>query len=265
MTSPTSPLENALVLALEAIEQVLRASASELTFATPEVVTPAGEAHTFTVTGLGDGILGISDSEGTLGGMIADHAAELAAAISDDLGAALDRDLTVTSTGSSPAAVEEFRTAVQVDVAGLPEPGVLWVSVDAGLGDRIADSVRERLESLSTEAPPQRPAPDPVEVLEAEFPQVGAAAPTAPNGHDLSLLSDVKLAITVELGRTTMRVRDLLELGAGSVVELDRSAGTPVDVLVNGTIVARGEVVVVDDELGVRVTEVVRQEAGATA
>ena len=57
-------------------------------------------------------------------------------------------------------------------------------------------------------------------------------------------------------------VRDLLELGAGSVVELDRSAGTPVDVLVNGTIVARGEVVVVDDELGVRVTEVIKGDNG---
>ena len=65
------------------------------------------------------------------------------------------------------------------------------------------------------------------------------------------------LNVTVELGRTKLKVRDLLGLGPGSVVELDRVAGTPVDILVNGTLVARGDVVVVDDELGVRVSEVI--------
>lgn len=70
------------------------------------------------------------------------------------------------------------------------------------------------------------------------------------------LLGDVEMEVTAELGRTSMTVRELLSLVPGSVVELDRIAGAPIDVLVNGTVIARGEVVVVDEEFGVRVTEI---------
>jgi len=73
----------------------------------------------------------------------------------------------------------------------------------------------------------------------------------------LDLLHDVELAVTAELGRTRMSVRDLLSLAPGSVVELDRAAGSPIDVLVNGTLIARGEVVVIDEEFGIRVTEII--------
>lgn len=73
----------------------------------------------------------------------------------------------------------------------------------------------------------------------------------------MELLHSVEMAVTVELGHTRMMMRDLLNLRAGSIVELDRPAGGPVDIVVNGTLLARGEVVVVDDELGVRITEVV--------
>lgn len=89
------------------------------------------------------------------------------------------------------------------------------------------------------------------------YPDLGPGV-TAARGGDLDLLADVELQVAVELGRVRLRVRDLLQLAEGSVVELDRSAGAPVDVLVNGSLVARGEVVVVDDELGVRVTELLR-------
>ncbi len=81
----------------------------------------------------------------------------------------------------------------------------------------------------------------------------GAGAAIRP----LELLHGVEMAVTVELGRTRVAMRELLGLRAGSIVELDRPAGGPVDVVVNGTLLARGEVVVVDDELGVRITEVV--------
>ena len=76
-------------------------------------------------------------------------------------------------------------------------------------------------------------------------------------GRPIELLYNVDMAVTVELGRTRMPMRDLLGLRPGSIVELDRSARAPVDILVNHTLLARGEVVVVDDELGVRVTEIV--------
>ncbi|MTV27333.1 flagellar motor switch protein FliN [Nitriliruptoraceae bacterium ZYF776] len=74
---------------------------------------------------------------------------------------------------------------------------------------------------------------------------------------DLHLLADVELTVTVELGRVRLPLRDLLRLQEGTVVELDRLAGAPVDVLANGTPVARGDVVVVGDELGVRIAELV--------
>ncbi|MDI6637793.1 MAG: flagellar motor switch protein FliN [Bacillota bacterium] len=77
-------------------------------------------------------------------------------------------------------------------------------------------------------------------------------------GHsNIDLLLDVPLPITVELGRTSMTIRDILDLGPGSVVELDRVAGEPVDILVNGKLVARGEVVVIDENFGVRVVDIV--------
>lgn len=75
--------------------------------------------------------------------------------------------------------------------------------------------------------------------------------------HPVSVLSDVEMGVTVELGRARMTVGEILALTIGSVIELDRIAGSPVDVLVNGTLIARGEVVVVDEEFGVRVSEVV--------
>ena len=75
------------------------------------------------------------------------------------------------------------------------------------------------------------------------------------DGRNLDLLMNVSLGVTVELGRCTMRVGDVLKLGKGSVVELDRAAGEPVDVLINRRVVARGEVVAVDDRFGVRLTE----------
>jgi flagellar motor switch protein FliN/FliY len=74
---------------------------------------------------------------------------------------------------------------------------------------------------------------------------------------DLSMILDVPVRISVEVGRRDMRVEDLLRLTQGSVVELNRMAGEPVDVLVNGMPVARGEVIVVDDNFAVRLTEVV--------
>ena len=75
-------------------------------------------------------------------------------------------------------------------------------------------------------------------------------------GHDLGRLSDVPVELAVEIGRTRMTVGATLELRPGSIVVLDRMAGEPVDLLVNGTPIARGEVVVIDEEFALRVTDV---------
>ncbi len=73
---------------------------------------------------------------------------------------------------------------------------------------------------------------------------------------DLSLLRDVPVQVAVEIGRTQMTIGEALELGPGSIVTLDRVAGEPADLLVNGRTIARGEVVVIDEEFGLRITEV---------
>ena len=85
----------------------------------------------------------------------------------------------------------------------------------------------------------------------------------APNNIDLLL--DVSMRVTVELGRTRMQLAQILELQHGSVVELDRLAGDAVDIFVNDCMVARGEVVIVDDKFGVRITEMVSSKTARAA
>ncbi len=95
-------------------------------------------------------------------------------------------------------------------------------------------------------------------VRPVEFaPMSSQQSQTARNGVELIL--DVQLHVAVELGHTSMKVKDVLGLGPGSVVELDKHAGEPVEVVVNNKIVARGEVVVIDENFGVRITEIVNR------
>lgn len=74
--------------------------------------------------------------------------------------------------------------------------------------------------------------------------------------HGLDILMDIPLDISVELGRTRLVVKEVVDLGVGSIVEIDKAAGEPVDIMVNGRLVARGEVVVIEDNFGVRITEI---------
>jgi flagellar motor switch protein FliN/FliY len=83
----------------------------------------------------------------------------------------------------------------------------------------------------------------------------GADATGAPQGFDM--IMDIPVTMTVELGRTKISIRNLLQLAHGSVVELDGLAGEPMDVLVNGTLIAQGEVVVVNDKFGIRLTDII--------
>lgn len=77
--------------------------------------------------------------------------------------------------------------------------------------------------------------------------------------ENLELLMDIPLQVTVELGRTKRTVQEILELAPGSVVELDKLAGEPVDILVNNKLIAKGEVVVIEENFGIRVTEILSQ------
>jgi flagellar motor switch protein FliN/FliY len=82
------------------------------------------------------------------------------------------------------------------------------------------------------------------------------AAPAAAGRTGLDLLHDVEMEVTAELGRTRMTVRELLSLSPGTIVELDRVAGSPADLLVNGRLIASGEVVIIDENFGLRITEI---------
>src|SRR3989339_585526 len=75
--------------------------------------------------------------------------------------------------------------------------------------------------------------------------------------QNLDFILDIPLKVTVELGRTTVIVKDLLQLGQGSVLELDKLAGEPLEILVNGKLVAKGEVVVVNEKFGIRLTDII--------
>jgi flagellar motor switch protein FliN/FliY len=95
-------------------------------------------------------------------------------------------------------------------------------------------------------------------VARAQFNDLGPNA-AAGGAHEmnLNLILDVSVTLALEVGRTRMSVRELLQLAPGAIVELDRLAGEPLDVLVNGVRIARGEVVVIDDKFGIRLTDVV--------
>lgn len=105
----------------------------------------------------------------------------------------------------------------------------------------------------------------PVNVQPAQFSQFGAM----PNGvyqpENIDLIMDVPLEVTVELGRTKKSISDILDFGPGKIIELNKLAGEPIDVLVNGKYVAKGEVVVIEESFGVRITEIVSNNKTGTA
>lgn len=122
----------------------------------------------------------------------------------------------------------------------------------AGSTDPLAagSGVAERTSMQRTPLPTVQP---------AEFGRLDRTGSTG-SQKNIEILLDVKLPISIELGRTEMAIRDILELTNGSVVELDKLAGEPVDLLVNNKVVAKGEVVVVDENFGIRVTSLLSPE-----
>lgn len=131
------------------------------------------------------------------------------------------------------------------DAAPIPavfDPAAGGALIGAGIfeGDRVVASV------AAITGVPSAPAVAP-----------SAGIPTIPSLPNLGLLVDVELGVTVELGRSTVSMGSLLDLRPGSVLELDRAAGSAVDILVNGTLLGRGEVIVVENSYAVRITEIV--------
>lgn len=102
---------------------------------------------------------------------------------------------------------------------------------------------------MTDQTPAPSPAPNPSQNPVAQM-----------NAENLKLLENIQVRMTVEVGRTQITIRDLLRLNEGSVVELDRLVGDPLDILINGTMIAKGEVVMVGDRFGVRFGEIAELE-----
>ncbi len=97
-----------------------------------------------------------------------------------------------------------------------------------------------------------------VNVQPAQFQNFDSSMNSIPSQENIGLIRDVPLEVTVELGRTTKSIADILDFAPGTIIELDRIAGEPIDVLVNGKFVAKGEVVVIEESFGIRVTEIIK-------
>lgn len=121
-------------------------------------------------------------------------------------------------------------------------------------GDEWAEAMQEQADAESSEdktgdKPQAEPAPT------SQLSDDGKVR----NDVDMDMVMDIPVTISMEIGRTRISIRNLLQLSQGSVVELDRLAGEPMDVLVNDTLIAHGEVVVVNDKFGIRLTDVISQ------
>lgn len=105
----------------------------------------------------------------------------------------------------------------------------------------------------------QQPQTPPANVQPAAFSSFDAPNLQPSEANNLNMLLDIPLKVTVELGRTNRSVQEILELSPGSIIELDKLAGEPVDILVNNKLIAKGEVVVIEENFGVRVTDIISQ------
>jgi len=146
------------------------------------------------------------------------------------------------------------RIQYNFEVSGLVDTKILLIfpySLTKNILSQLEN--KEKRKSVVREEVEEEPE---VPIKEVEFPSISTTTQglASPN---VDLLLDVQMTVTVELGRTKKYVKDILEMGEGSIIELDKQAGEHVDVLVNGKLVARGEVVVIDENFGVRITEII--------
>lgn len=186
-----------------------------------------------------------------------------------DLGAATQpaMDAAAQMLGSNAGAARAVELDLVVSDLGGPFTAVPLIGAGIAASVLIPDALLDVADPEGPEEPfvgdPEaeaaaQAAPDAATgPLDAPLPAHPGGTVTAMPRRGIELLHGVDMEVTVELGRTRMTVRDLLALAPGAVLELDRAAGSPADLLVNGRLIARGEVVVVDEDFGLRVTEIV--------
>ena len=141
----------------------------------------------------------------------------------------------------------------------MPPDSPASAGTDTGAQDAMAAEWAAALEQSKPEVASEvataieQAAPAPFASLAAAGPALGSAGA----GNDLNMILDIPVQLTVELGRTRIPIKHILQLAQGSVVELETLAGEPMDVLVNGYLIAQGEVVVVNEKFGIRLTDIV--------
>ena len=127
-----------------------------------------------------------------------------------------------------------------------------WAAALSEAGDASQDDI-DAMMAQSAAAEPAAP-----RAMMQEFDGVPrSTGPVSLDGPNLDVILDIPVSISMEVGNTDITIRNLLQLNQGSVIELDRLAGEPLDVLVNGTLIAQGEVVVVNEKFGIRLTDVI--------
>ncbi len=181
-------------------------------------------------------------------------------AAGDDLGFSQD-DIDALLRGAGAAAGDAAAQTPELPPQPAPKPAPPTPSVGLDsegrpldeLGAAMAAAIAEEQAAAAASAPQTPDLP----VAEPDLPEFDLEEIASQVNQPISLLHDVQLHVKIELGRTHMFVEDVLRLGEGSVVELDRLAGDPVDVYVNGRLVARGEVLVLNDNFCVRVSEII--------
>ena len=253
-----SRAELALVAAAEAAAQALP-SVTPLTVSNPQRatgdLTPAFAAAVVATAVDGRGWIGLLLGEELVATLSAGPAgaaslASVAQPALDDAAAALG--LTVEAARSLSLEAFSTRFGSELIVTPLMDTGLAAaVAVDGvvmsmvGEADDPGESGQARGDAFTVPAVP-----------------AATTRPAAGPSRGIEMLAGVDMELTVELGRTRMAVRDLLALAPGDVLELDRAAGSPADLLVNGRLIARGEVVVVDEDFGLRITEILDTSAG---
>ena len=135
----------------------------------------------------------------------------------------------------------------------MSEPGS---NDQASAEDDWAAALKEQAKASADSAVQPSAAVDAIAQPANIFPRLNPGA-AVDGGQDLDLILDIPINLTVELGRTKIPIKHILQLAQGSVVELDALAGEPMDVLVNGCLIAQGEVVVVNEKFGIRLTDIV--------
>lgn len=225
------------------------------------------------------------DVDGELGDQGQDVLAELTNTIFGTAATTLAAQLE-TSLGTTPPVVvvgapgsTEVKTvlsglipecfAVDLDVSGVEGNCLLLISVDLqeSLAPTAAEAQAPPPQAPPRQAPPRQAAPPPPRQPAQPQPSVSPVVfdefqPGKSSGEtrNLDLIMGIDLDVKVELGRTSMKVKDILDLGSGSVIELDKLAGEPVELYVNDHLFAKGEVIVIDENFGIRITDIVNVE-----